>query len=1077
MNPRTPWVNLRLTEQQQAAAYADFSIAVTAGAGTGKTHMLAERYLHHLMTGHSPLQIVAMTFTEKAAAELRSRVRKTLRDRLDNPDWRAELEAAQITTFHSLATRICREHPDAADVPPDFVVLDELEGSVWQADVMEEAIAHIPSSFFEKVPYSLMHNAIWSFLSDPLSAEKALRYGKEDWLQTLNDYRTKILEAIANNTSWQEAYETLQSLLGPSPEDKREQARVTALELATQFAETKSIQCLEGLTTISLSGGSRRQWGEEAFNAVKDAINQLKAIAKSNFVLMQKLEVNEWDEATARVLPVLREAFEQVRSHLQAAKQQQRVLDYNDLEIHALKALESSDVREYYAQRWQVFLIDEFQDTNPTQGELLDRLTQNKLLTIVGDEKQSIYGFRRADVQMFRAWQQRLLTVQSSLNAEHYPIKSLNRSFRAHKTLLDSVNAIFHPVLGNSYEALVAVREPEPHAAPHLEFCPVQVPSDWKPSADERRRVEGQHIADRIETWVAANIEIHDKATGQLRPIIYGDIAILSPTWSSLELYGEVLESRGIPVLQAGGGNLLDTREAKDTYALLRFLANPGDDLALVAVLRSPFFAVSDRTLAQLANSRENETWWQHLISSATPDLSYPVETLQVLLQKRRLDSPSRLLRWADRLTGYTAAIANLPNARRREADWRGFLDFVQQREQGHFDSVSIVRTLQRLTAAEVTVSRPVLEAGNAVNLLTIHAAKGLEWPVVIVSDLTRRPNNDGAPVRFDPAIGVAVKLNDDAGEVQKSALYALLEHQQKQLEHDESKRLLYVALTRARDRLLLTAPEEKGSRLDLLLPGLNQVLDPTPIPFQSLEAIDFPLPQPPDSLNPLRNVAKPCGSGLHELPVTALTDYALCPKRFRYRHYDGHLGDYEGSSSSAYGAEIGTLTHQALEYSIETVEQLELFNLELPTEVVEEALQLAQNFRQSTTYEPFRDSASKFEQPITLEYNSLTFNGVIDLLAPDFVLDFKTDKEMNPHHHRLQLWAYSEATQKATAHIAYLRHNQVYSFDEVGLEAIAQEAETVIQNIEQGNFQPTPSATVCQICPCNSFCEDRISL
>jgi ATP-dependent helicase/nuclease subunit A len=346
----------------------------------------------------------------------------------------------------------------------------------------------------------------------------------------------------------------------------------------------------------------------------------------------------------------------------------------------------------------------------------------------------------------------------------------------------------------------------------------------------------------------------------------------------------------------------------------------------------------------------------------------------------------------------------------------------------------------------------------------------------VIIADLTRRPTNDVAPVRFDPAIGVALKLNDDAGEMQKSALYALLEHQQKQLEHEESKRLLYVALTRARDRLLLTAPEEKGNRLDLLLPGLNKVLEPTPIPFQSLEAIDFPLPQPPDSLNPLQNVAKPCGSGLHELPVTALTDYALCPKRFRYRHYDGHLGDYEGSGSSAYGAEIGTLTHKALEYSIETVEQLEPFNPELPTELVEEALQLAQNFRQSATYEPFRQAASTLEQPIIFAYNSLTFNGVIDLLASDFVLDFKTDKEMNPHHHRLQLWAYAEATQKTAAHIAYLRHDKVYTFDNVELGAIAQEAATVIQNIEQGNFQPTPSVTICQICPCNSFCEDRIS-
>lgn len=1076
MNQLPSWANPHLTEQQKAAAYADFSVAVTAGAGTGKTHMLAERYRHHLMSGYSPLQIVAMTFTDKAAAELRSRIRKTLRSRLDNPDWVAELEAAQISTFHSLAARICREHPEAADVPPDFAVLDELEGIIWQAGVVEEAIAQIPLEDFEKVPYSLMHSAIWSFLGDPLSAEKALSREKADGLQTLENYRLNVLEAIAVDPAWINACNTLEALVGPSPDDKREQARLSALELANRFSKTKELQYLEAFSRVSLTGGSKKQWGEESFNAVKDAINQLKQQAKSNLGLLQALTVNEWDDAAEAMLPVLREVFESVRSHLHMAKQQQRFLNYNDLEIHALKALEDSGVRDYYAQRWQVFLIDEFQDTNPIQGELLDILTQNQLLTIVGDEKQSIYGFRRADVQVFRQWQQRLLTVQPSSDGESHPIKSLSRSFRTHKSLLDGINTIFHPVLGRSYEALNAAREMEPHPAPHIEFCPLLDVDEHKPNATERRRAEAQHIADCIEKWLAESIHVHDKATNELRPITYGDIAILAPTWGSLELYGEVLESRKIPILQAGGGNLLDTREVKDAWALLRFLANPKDDLALVAVLRSPFFAVSDRTLAQLAPSREDKPWWQHLKSLSTPDLAYAIATLEDLLQKRRLDPPSRLLRWADRLTGYTAAIANLPNARRREADWQGFLDFVQEQEQGHFDSLSIVRLLQRLTAAGISLPRPALEAGNAVNLLTIHASKGLEWSVVIVADLAHSKINDSALVRFDPAIGVALKLSDDEGETQKSALYALLEHQKKQAEHEESKRLLYVALTRARDRLLLTSPREKGNRLDLLLPSFDSLLEPTPLPFIPLPITDLPLPPAPATVTLAQNFLKSCGSGLHELPVTALTDYALCPRRFEYRHCSGHPGDFEGSGFSSYAKEIGTLTHRAIEHNIQTVERLEKFAFDLPLEAVVEALSLANKFRQLEVYKDLREVPCKTEHPIVLEQGSLLFNGIVDVLAPGFVLDFKTDREMNPHHHRFQLWAYSAATKKKSAYIAYLRHDTVYMFDEATLGAIAQEAKVMIQAITEGNFQPKPSPEACQICPCNSFCEDRLS-
>jgi len=1077
MNKLPSWANPHLTEQQQVAAYANFSVAVTAGAGTGKTHMLAERYLHHLMSGYSPLQIVAMTFTEKAAAELRSRIRKTLRSRLDNPDWVAELEAAQISTFHSLAARICREHPEAADVPPDFAVLDELEGIIWQAGVMEEAIAQIPPKDFEKVPYSLMHSAIWSFLSDPLSAEKALSCEQADWLQRLENYRLNILEAIATHPDWINACNTLETLVGPSPEDKREQARLTALELASRFSETKDIHHLEAFSSIGLSGGSKKQWGEESFNAVKDTINQLKQQAKSNFGLLQSLTVNEWDEATEAMLPVLREVFESVRSHLYTAKQKQRYLDYNDLEIHALKALEDPEVRDYYAQRWQVFLIDEFQDTNPTQGKLLDILTQNQLLTIVGDEKQSIYGFRRADVQVFRQWQQRLLTVLPSSDADSHPIKSLSRSFRTHKSLLDGINTIFHPVLGSSYEALTAARKAEPHIAPHIEFCPILDVDEQKPNATERRRAEAQHIADCIEKWLAEGIQVHDKATGELRPITYGDIAILAPTWGSLELYGEVLESRKIPILQAGGGNLLDTREAKDGWALLRFLANPKDDLALVAVLRSPFFAVSDRTLAHLASSREDTPWWQHLKSSATPDLAYAVVTLEELLQKRRVESPSRLLLWADRLTGYVAAIANLPNAHRREADWQGFLEFVQQQEQGHFDSLSIVRLLQRLTAAGVSLPRPALEAGNAVNLLTIHASKGLEWSAVIVADLAHSKINDSASIRFEPAIGVALKLSDDEGEAQKSALYTLLEHQKKQAEHEESKRLLYVALTRARDRLLLTAHKEKGNRLDLLLPSLDRLLEPAPIPFTPLPITDLPLPQASTTFTLAQNFLKTCGSGLHELPVTALTDYALCPKRFEYRHCSGHPGDFEGSGFSHYAKEVGTLAHRALEHNVQTVEHLEKYAFDLPLEAVTEALNLANKFRQSHTYKDLQKVPYQAEHPIVLKQGSLIFNGFVDVLAPSFVLDFKTDREINPHHHRFQLWAYSTATNKATAHIAYLRHDKVHTFAQEELKAIAQEAKVMIQRITEGNFQPKPSSEACRICPCNSFCEDRASL
>ncbi|MGJ3246487.1 MAG: UvrD-helicase domain-containing protein [Elainellaceae cyanobacterium] len=1076
MNSTPTWINPTLTPQQQDAAYANYSIAVTAGAGTGKTHMLAERYLHHLMSGYSPLEIVALTFTEKAATEMRSRIRKPIQDRIQNPEWIAELEAAQISTFHALAARICREHPDAADVPPDFTVLDDLDGTLWKAKALIDALHHIPDTLYEHVPYSLMQTALQVFLSDPLTAAQALQKGRNDWLPTLQQARHDALVKLLNDDRWLLAGDILHE--HSAPNDKLNAMRDAALEsVAFLVGERTTIleygddiaPVLNVLDRLKINCGQQKNWGgKDALNAVKDAIKLVRELARDALKAgLVTLTPNQWDDQTETILPVLREGFEVVRSHLHHAKRQQRVLDFNDLEIHALKALQHPDVQTYYHQRWQVFLIDEFQDTNPIQGQLLEQLTQGKLLTIIGDVKQSIYGFRRADVDVFKAWCNRLHP------APDRPVKELNLSFRTHHTLVQRLNTVFEPILNHLHQPLEAYRQQEPSPSPYLQVFTVHAPDDARPDIGQRRRVEANHLANWINDLLTSGAQVHDKSTGTLRSVTPGDIAILSRTWDPLEVYGEALEGLGIPILQAGGGNLLDTREVKDAWALLRFLADPRDDLALIAVLRSPFFAVSDRTLAQLATSLpEKISWWKHLKSADNTELNHSCHVLQSLLNERRSEAPSRLLQLADRLTGYTAAIANLPNARRREADWRGFLDFIKEQERGSFDGVSIVRLLRRLAVAEVMIPRPALEAGDAVSLLTIHASKGLEWPVVVVPDLSRKDSTDSPAIRIDPQLGVALKLDDNDGSTHKSALYTFLDYQKQQVDQDEAKRVLYVALTRARDRLILTAADEKGGGLDILQPGLDGILDIASIKFDADCANPAEPCDPPPFPRPAHRLVQSSGAGLWELPVTAFTDYALCPKRFEFRHLQGHPGAYQGIEFRSLGAEIGTLTHKALQHQIQEAKTLAKFNPELPPEAVQDALDLAKVFHQSEVYGPYQNQRSIAEYPITISVGTLILNGTVDLLAPDFVLDFKTDQTINPHHHRLQLWAYATATERSTAHIAYLRHDVIHTFKEAELGAIAQEAEAVASGIERGEFIPTSSEETCQICPYSLICD-----
>jgi ATP-dependent helicase/nuclease subunit A len=1088
---------MSLTPDQQRAAHAPHSVCVTAGAGTGKTFMLAARYLYHLQQGYSPLQIVAVTFTNKAATELRSRIRQTvLSQASDRSDWLAELEAAPISTFHSLAGRICREQAQIVGIPPDFTALEEWEGQLWQTEHLAAALDRLPSELYANIPYSLMRAAMLAFLGDRLSAERALNCDSTQWENALKTFREKELEKLIQETIWQNAWQCFHQIIGKSG-DKIEEARQIVLEamVAIQAGENIAVK-LNQIAKVDLRGGSAKSWAsKEDLAEVKEHLKAMKEWVKPiEKAGLLTLMMGELDQQIVAILPDLKRAFEFVHDYLSQIKQQQRILDFNDLEVYALKALNNPKVKDYYSQRWQVFLIDEFQDTNPIQSEILSCLTslknspmlkdskpldalnspQNsgadgaKILTLVGDEKQSIYGFRRADITIFQSW-------RSQIN---YDV-ALNTSFRSHENLINHINQLFQPVLNDLHQNLAAHRKIKPHPAPHLEIFAVTPDPDLKPKppVENCRQVEAEHIADIIENLLQKKVPIWDKKLEKHRAITPEDIAILSRSWSPLEIYSQALTNRQIngkpiPVVQTKGGNLLESREVKDGIALLRFLANARDDLALVAVLRSPFFTISDRLLAELAIERSEKSWWQIIQESNLFELIPVVTTLKTLLKRRRSDPPSRLLQYSDRQTGYTAVIANLPNAQRRLADWQGFIHLVRQLEMGLADVFTVVRCLQRIQAHQLALPRPPLEARNAVALMTIHGAKGLEWSVVIIPDLTRAAPNDTSIIRFDPQVGVSWSLADNEGEKQKPALFTLLEQQQKQREAEEAKRLLYVALTRARDRLILTAPQTKGLGLDLLQPGIIGNFEVQRIPYEPERITAFVPPLPPlsETIAPL--LLNPIHAKGLRLPVTALTDYARCPKRFNYAHIQGHPGLTTGTTNFA--RELGILTHTALEKKITQLDRLQSYQPELPTDKIAEALTLADRFRTSSTYATVQ--TGNWEKPLQFQRSGITFTGKADLVGADFVLDIKTDQEFDPQEHRFQLWAYAHFLDKSQAHIAYLRHNRLHTFTSQDLANIAIEAEDLITQLGDRRFDPTPSVANCSICPYSVICESSVS-
>ncbi len=1055
---------MSLTPEQKAAVEAKGSVAVIAGAGTGKTHMLAERYLYHLAHhGFSPLQIVAVTFTDKAANELRSRIRKLVEERFhDRPDILSKVEAAQISTIHSLATRICREHYEKAEVPPDFDILDELKEPVWRSEHLYEAMSLLPPSMFQQIPFTLLKNSLSCLLADPITTKNAFLKEKSEWPDLVEQFRTRLLDALIECEIWQES-RFIFTTLNSKQEDKLDALRQNVLDAMIAIEQKQNVKNnLEIIHKIDVRAGSAKKWKEDHFEQTKNALKKIReSIKKFNKEGLLTLELETIDDELAEKLNILREAYTIVSDYFKKIKRDARILDYSDLEVHALRALRHDSVQSHYAQRWRALLVDEFQDTNPVQGKILEYLTQNKILTIVGDQKQSIYGFRRADVGVFQQYQKRIVS-------EGGAAVEMATSFRTHHELITNINAIFSPILTNEHQELSSHRLESPHPAPFVRAIAIQAENGI--NKYPRQQMEADIIASYLKNMIHSEIRIYDKKMETHRPIQMGDIAILSRTWDSLDIYCDTLEAQGLQTAHAGGGNLLETMEARDGRALLQFLADPTDDLALAAVLRSPWFAVSDRILFQFVQSiPKNSSWWDTLTKEAKNGFERPAEILQQLLEQRNWESPSRLLQLADRLTGYTAVFNNLPGFSRREADWRGFMELVQELEQGNNDVFFVVRQLKQYTDAEVEIPRPPLETGNAIALMTIHAAKGLEWPVVVIPDLARRETNTSTPILFNSEFGIGLKWDDDEGEKQTPALYKILKHYQKERDNAEAKRLLYVALTRARDHLLLTADKEKGGIFDLLSPALEDagILVETR-PFNPNQAIpqEPPKPSPPEipSIVLLENM----GSGLTQLPATSLTVYSQCPKRFFYQYVLGHPGIGEKAGSAR---RIGTLTHTALEHGIRETEYLQSFDASASEKELKEAIHLAKEFDISAVYAPVRHAKGR-ERPVMLRFNRLTLNGIVDLYSHDFVLDFKTDREIEPEHHRFQLWIYAKALRVNTAYIAYLRNNYLHRYSENELNTCETEIHSMIERIRNEDFTAYPSDQYCPWCPYQEICE-----
>lgn len=1101
---------MSLTASQRAAATAPGSVAITAGAGSGKTHVLSERIIHLLEGGLPPLALCAVTFTEAAALELRTRIEgyaqrrlETASDPVDIERWEVildALDAMQVSTIHSLCARIAREHPAVSKASLEFRTLEGTEHRTWMIEHLREAMNDVGDAPFELLPARTVFEVLETLLEqsdDALRAFAAVNADSSDslvaqWAVRLE--RERDMRWTARQPDWERALEILRGHGVADANDTLEIRRrgvLSAWSAGDAGGLPRRLETVEAaLHGWRTNAGSRKVWGD-GLEVVRGALKTVKEIAADDVL---RAALNASDDWLAKTIFALRDAYTTTLERIDAQKTEAEVLGFSDLLRAADRALEQPEVRRYYAKRFKAVLIDEFQDTSPIQWRVLSTLAQGANLTVVGDEKQSIYGFSGARVALFHEARRRILE-QGGLEV------SLRQSFRSHDALVGRVNATFASVFEGGevrFEALEAERTENP--AHPLESVELHLIAEDAP-LESLRRAEAQLIARRIHDLIASARPIHDKTRGTTRPVRLGDIAVLFRSRTDLHLYEDALAAAGIAFTAESGG-LLERREVRDARALLEFLENPTDDLALVTTLRSPWFAVSDDDLMTLARNRETRqaeterhvSLFQASTWDASAELRFARTALEDLLEHRHLSLDQLLMR-ADDLTGFSATLALLEGGRRRVANFNRFTALLREWQSGsrtraRASTLSQLRqTLADFEAQKVRIDEASGNTEDAVRLVTLHGSKGLEYPVVIIADLTRLGRQGGRDqLLLDPEQGLALKPDplmspDDTESPPIPNLWRWLERSQAAHDDAETNRLCYVGFTRARDLLILTSAYKTPVNAPSRVSKLEQLTRAIPTEhvkrFQyaiaDIEAL-IALERPRRRLE-LRD---PMGALFllpDTLPVTALREHLDCPKRFKLAYLDGlepierewrTLGGSEEKRARA--VNVGTMVHRALELELEDLNDLTRIYPGVPLETLEEVAALMTVGRNLTQPKPER------EIPFSLEVSGVTLEGVIDAIEPSGrIVDYKTDRSVYPEHHLVQLALYARTRPGARAALAYLRHQQAHEFSSADLERGWMTAGQVVERMKSGLFDATPSAHTCRTCVYRYDCADSV--
>jgi ATP-dependent exoDNAse (exonuclease V) beta subunit len=916
----------RPTPEQAAAIGArSGDVLLEAGAGTGKTGVMVDRYCRLVCDeGVSPDAILAFTFTDKAAAELRARIRAELARRADAGEDRArELLAsfggAWVTTIHGFCNRLLAAHPVAAGIDPGFRVLDAPEAERAAREAFDEALA----AFLAGADPG-REETVAAFEIEGL---RALVAGAHDELRSRGVAEPRLPEPPAPDVEGalrRVAAEAEAALAEADPEDAKYEPPRRALARLAEPGPPPSLDELRALRTES-----RAKPLATYREAVEAAVSRCA-------------EAGEGGEAYRHVATLLG----LYSGRFEAAKERRGGIDFEDLQILAARLLERAEIGEAYRDRFRHLLVDEFQDTNRLQLRLVEALHgPRSQLVAVGDELQSIYGFRHADLDVFRAQREE---AKRRAGAE---LMELSGNFRSRPELIGAVNLFGEALLGARYRPL-RVGAPAPEEPPPGPGAAVELLLTAREGWDE----EGIELEPAIDGSTPLNCLAEARAVAErLRELAEagverGRMVVLLRAYTHLDAYEDSLERAGLRPYVVGGRGYWSQQQVADVTALLRTVANPLEDEALFGVLASPAVGAAPDTLwlLRMAAGRKRHVWpaLERAVGLGEAELEEPerleqigeeemalLATFAARLEGLRERAPrlalSALIEEAVSATGYDLAVLMRPAGEARFAnvrklmrladeyeeregrDLRGFLDFLAARAESDAEA-------QAATAAE---------GHDGVRIMTVHNAKGLEFDVVAVPDLSRSLLAGARPPLLllgreqPPRVGMQLRRLGTASI--NLYEYAELLEESRERDSEEGLRLFHVAATRARERLILSGvvKPEPGRELKPGTPVIERLVEalglerdadgevavPPPEPRPGLEAgfapsaiavrVNLPSPERAAELRALHRDAagaRELGAGppplierhppivpSRPLSYTAISAYEKCPYRF----------------------------------------------------------------------------------------------------------------------------------------------------------------------------------------------------